>query len=157
MTEPVQEQGIELIARQLAFQTLFGSDDRSYPTVEDAWRWVVKEDFIEEFYTKAWELLALRYPCRNPNCKDGAVTDSNPYNWDEKNYIHTCEKCKGTGFSNIPVLARVDPDQTPPKNKWDGVIDFHQNIRLATKQGYDEAQQDMIKGHKTSRWVKVLK
>ena len=39
---------------------------------------------------------------------------------------------------------RLADDQRLPDNPYGGEIDFHQNIRLATKQGYDEGQQDMV-------------
>ena len=44
-------------------------------------------------------------------------------------------------------LAIVKEKGELPENPYDGEIDIYRNIRLATKQGYDKAQQDMLKAH----------
>ena len=40
--------------------------------------------------------------------------------------------------------VRQAKDQTPPPNKYEGDIDIWQNIRLASRQGYALAQQDIL-------------
>lgn len=40
--------------------------------------------------------------------------------------------------------VKLAKDQTPPPNKYEGDIDIWQNIRLASRQGYALAQQDML-------------
>lgn len=92
--------------------------------------------------------LALKWPCPNPKCLDGKYSESQI----GSDGFEPCPTCNGTG-KGLPMLAVVDSDQSLPPNKWAGGIDFCQNIRLATKQGYDEAQQDMLQAN----FVKVVK
>lgn len=40
--------------------------------------------------------------------------------------------------------VRLDENQDLPPNPFAGKIDIWQNIRLATRQGYDRGQQDML-------------
>lgn len=49
----------ELIARKLAFQTLNDPNFDTFDTEDEAWAWVVKMGFIEEFLTKADAILAI--------------------------------------------------------------------------------------------------
>ena len=61
----------------------------------------------------------------------------------KKSLTFSAYKKQADKILSIKGLVVEAKDQTKPKNPWDGEIDFYQNIRLATKQGYDQAQQDM--------------
>ena len=52
--------------------------------------------------------------------------------------------------------VQLAEDQSLSPNPYSGGIDFHQNIRLATRQGYDEARRDMLIPKDRMAWRKVM-
>ena len=113
------------IARMLAFQTL---QDEEIDTEDKAWEWVMRHRFMNEWYVKADQILAIKLGNRTL-----------------KEWIELYEKGK----------LRIEADQSLPENPYvaSSLIPLSEGHI-----GYAEAQQDMLKpDSKGNVRVKVLK
>lgn len=143
--DTVKEQVIEMIAKRI-----FG---HYHPDIK--WGHFDKHETVYSFEKQCLdlvkELLDLCYPCAE--CK--GLGQKNISDNDYTQGIYVCPTCHGTGKGS-KVLAILDPDQTLPVNPYLGDIDIFNNIRLATRQGYDKAQQDMITPKDGKVWRKTV-
>ena len=86
-------------------------------------------------YEAIKRLRDLRYPCQNPNCIAGRAVITTLLTTG----YGTCPECKGTGKSDVLVVALLDFDQTLPKV----TMDIHLWRDYSPDMAYDKAQQDM--------------
>ncbi len=117
-----REEVIEKISRYLTSQFICDPDN-------------VPDD---ECVLEAKALLDLCYPCEE--CGGFGKRDAAPATYKE---FGICPSCKGTGKGE-PILAIRSESQELPENPHKGDIDIFNNIRLATKQGFDEGIEACI-------------